>query len=309
MAMSELELLQQRVTRLEEELSRLAARDRINPSTPRFWAKGLRASMTAGMLMAGAAVAITFAQDVDRPTHQSPQRDAAPRLPPLDSLTTWGRTDLAGANAVGYTTEVLSLVTDGSQSNSYQWPLYVEMRGTTNGNATQQSSQSAGAVIRGVVRSPGSPWTAGVHSEIAHGETAWLAGKPVATTGTSIAFNGEIRSFSTGGVTTGLNLQCVYTDSTSKFCDNGINIQAGAASTYWHNGIHFEAAGNYSSGNIGINFDRSQYNIGIDLANNSLRMNAGQKFILDKDGAAYISYDATKDVVQIVRHGAVVASL
>jgi len=308
MAMSDLELLQQRVARLEEELSRLAARNHTYPSKSRFWARGLRASMTASILMASAAVALTFAQDGDRPSNQSPQRDAAPRFPPLDSLTTWGRTDLAGANSVGYTTEVLSLVTDGSQTNSYQWPLYVEMRGTTSANATQQSSQSAGAVIRGVVRSPGSPWTAGVHSEIAHGESAWLAGKPVATSGTSIAFNGEIRSFSTGGVTTGLNLQCAYTDSTSKFCDNGINIQAGAASTYWQSGIHFEAAGNYSSGNVGINFDQSQYNIGIDLANNSLRMNAGQKFILDKNGAAYISYDATKDVVQIVKHGTVVTS-
>jgi hypothetical protein len=86
-------------------------------------------------------------------------------LPALDSFVTWARRDVINA-APGYTTEVLSLIGEASEQNSYLWPLYVELRGTTNNAATAKTSQSAGTMVRALVRSSGSPWTAGFHSEM-----------------------------------------------------------------------------------------------------------------------------------------------
>lgn len=266
-----------------------------------------RAGIAGAVLLTGTAVAGTIVYTSGATLQQYMQYQSSVTPPPLDSMVTWGRTDVPGATQ-GSTSELLSLISDGSQTNSFMWPLYIELRGTTSGDATMPTSQSVGATVRSVVRSAGSPWTAGYHSELAHGRTDWASGPLVATQGTSILFNGEMRSFSTGGNTIGLNLQCVYTDSTSQHCDNGINIQTGAATTYWQNGIHFDSNGNYISGNIGINFDQSHYNMGIDLADNSLRMNAGQKIIMEKNGTVYVWFNQVTGMVEVVKNGVVTAS-
>jgi hypothetical protein len=269
------------------------------------------AGTVAAVLIAGAAAAGSFAagafvQSSRATLHQDMKYESEVSLPPLDSVVTWARVDDPN-RAMGNTAELLSLIADGSQKNSFLWPLYIELRGTTSGDANMASSQSVGATVRTVVRSTGSPWTVGFHSEIAQGRSTWTDGAPVATKGTSILFNGEMRSFATGGRTIGVNLQCVYTDSTSQRCDTAINIQAGGATTYWQDGIHFESSGNVPAGNIGINFDKSQYKMGLDLADNSVRLNAGQKIFLDKDGAAYIWENPSTHAVEIVRAKVVAA--
>lgn len=66
-------------------------------------------------------------------------------------------------------------------------------------------------------------------------------------------------------------------------------------------GIHFEGSGVVS--NIGINFDLARYNMGIDLADNSLRMNAGQKLLLERYGTIYLSYNANSGNIELVKGG------
>lgn len=308
------ESMEQRLLRLEAEVSRLNAlcnqvklpRNRHAPPIVG------RLVMLASGLATCAAVAGSFAAgsfvEASRATlQQEMQYESNVSFPPLSSMVTWGRADEPNTPS-GFTTELLSLIADGSQKNSFLWPLYIELRDTTSGSATMKSSQSVGATVRTIVRSTGSPWTAGFHSELAHGRTTWTDGTPVATKATSILFNGEMRSFAAGGETIGLNLQCVYTDSTSKHCDHGINIQGGSATTYWQDGIHFESFGGSLAGDIGINFDQSHYNVGLDLGNNSLRLNAGQKIILDKTGNTFVRENPSTQAVEIVRNGTVIAS-
>jgi uncharacterized protein YjaZ len=72
--------------------------------------------------------------------------------------------------------------------------------------------------------------------------------------------------------------------------------------------VHFDSNGNYNTGDIGINFDGSHYNMGLDLANNSMRLNAGQKVFLEESGAVFLWYNASNRKVEIVNGGSVVAS-
>ena len=251
----------------------------------------------------GALLYASTTQSVSTPTAAS----STITLPPLDSQITWSRRDAAGA-PTNHTSEILSMVAEGTQPDSFLWPLYIELRGTSSKSATRETSQSVGATVRTLVRSLGSPWTAGFHSELAHGSDALEGGNVIPTKGTSILMNGEMRSYSSGGTTIGVNLQCVYTDTRTKNCDDAINIQAGSATAVWYNGLHFDSNGSYTTGNIGINFDRSHYNMGLDLADNSIRLNGNQKVILEKSGGAYLWYNSSSGRIEIVRGGSVVAS-
>jgi hypothetical protein len=302
--------MEDRLKTLEEEVADL--RTQVSQIRSRDFRRAARNRVIrAVMLGCGAVVGIfLYALGVALPekSESLPRVSASSlSLPALDSFVTWARRDVVNA-APGYTTEVLSLIGEGSEQNSYLWPLYVELRGTTNDAATIKSSQSAGTMVRALVRSSGSPWTAGFHSEIAHGRESLESGKIVATKGTSILFNGEMRSYGTAGETIGVNLQCVYSDANSKECDHAINIQAGSASTTWRDGIHFDSAGSYNTGKVGINFDQSRYHLGLDLANNSMKLNGGQKISLEESGAVFIWYNPATRKVEIIKGGSVVAS-
>jgi uncharacterized coiled-coil protein SlyX len=300
--------MEQRLLALEIKLSSMREYiDDVNAIRREQKKKLKRIAAFAAMLVSTTALAGAFVSMSGSCLQQYMQYESSVSLPALDSMATWARTDVPG-EPVGYTSEVLSLISDASQPNSFAWPLYIELRGTTDPGATITTSQSVGATVRALVRSSGTPWTAGFHSEMAHGRDALTSGTVVPTAGTSILFDGEMRSYSSGGETIGLNLHCVFTDSTSTNCDNGINIQTDTAATFWQNGIHFDSNGNYMNGNIGINFDQSRYNMGLDLANNSMRVNAGQKIILEHFGSVYIWYNPTSSKVEIVRSGVVVGS-
>jgi hypothetical protein len=298
-----LRTLEKEVAKLSTQLEQLRRREFRRAERNRLiGAAMLGCGGTVGIFLYAFAAALPNKSD-----NLSRVSGSSVSLPALDSFVTWVRRDVKNA-APGYTTEVLSLIGEGSQQNSYLWPLYVELRGTTNSTATARSSQSAGAMVRALVRSSGSPWTAGFHSEIAHGRDFLEDGNVVATKGTSILFNGEMRSYSTAGETIGVNLQCVYSDANSKECDHAINIQAGSASAAWRNGIHFDSAGTYPTGKIGINFDQSHYHVGLDLANNSMKLNGGQKIVLEESGSVFISYNPATRNVEIVKGNSVVAS-
>jgi hypothetical protein len=223
--------------------------------------------------------------------------------PPLDTMVRWQRRDPVGM-PTGHTNEILSLVAEADQKNSYTWPLYIQLAGTTDPTADQNSSQSVGATVRAFNRSLGTPWIAGYHSEVFHG-AASVTGSALDAKGTSLLFNGELITKSSSGTTIGLNLQNTASSTTGG--THAINIQSGSATAVWQNGIHFEAVGNVA-GNIGVNFDAARYNLGIDLADNSMRLNAGQKIYLDKFNQVYLWYNPQAARIQMVRSGLVVGS-
>lgn len=220
-------------------------------------------------------------------------------IPPLDTAVRWDRVDPPGVSR-GHTNELLSLVTEASQANSFSWPLYIQLNGTNSPSATKDSSQSVGATVRAFNRSTGSPWLTGFHSEVFHGLDG-VNGANVATNGTSILYNGELTTRVGSGLTIGLNLQ--NNEGSTAMGTHAINIQPGSRG--WVNGIHFDSG---ATGNIGISFDSAHYNMGIDVADNSIRMNANQKLYLEHFGQVYIQYNSNSGLVEIVRNGRVVAS-
>jgi len=227
--------------------------------------------------------------------------------PPLDTAVRWQRRDPASVPA-GDTNEILSLIAEASQKNSYTWPLYIQLSGTTDPTADINTSQSVGSTVRAFNRSVGSPSVLGYHSEMYHGMTEIPArgGHDVDANGTSILFNGELTSRSSHGRTIGLNLQS-FPDSTVAGTE-AINIQSTSPRAIWQNGIHFESFAAPIAGNIGINFDAAHYNLGIDLADNSLRLNAGQKIYLEKFSQIFLWYNPATARVELMKSGQLVAA-
>ncbi|MBB6368166.1 hypothetical protein FHR56_003331 [Xanthomonas sacchari] len=283
--------LMARVERLEQQLQAKDQRLRRAVTVNRVLLFGVAA------LVVASAGAIT---SVGEQLSQYMDFSSTPvSTPALDTSVRWGRRDASNVGP-GYTNEILSLISESDQQNSFSWPLYIQLNATKHPNATQDSSQSVGATVRAFQRSTGSPWLAGFHSELFHGYDG-IAGQNVATHGTSILFNGELTSYTNGGSTIGLNL--LNTPGSSTAGTHAIQIQPGTRG--WQNGIHFDSG---ALGNIGINFDQSNYNMGIDLGDNSLRMNANQRIILEKYGSVYLRYNSTSDKVELVKKGSVVAS-
>ena len=138
------------------------------------------------------------------------------------------------------------------------------------------------------------------HSELFHGFDG-VTNSTVNTNGASILFNGELSTRAASGTTIGLLLMN-RGDSTA-MGTHAIDIQPGPYG--WLNGIHFDSGG---TGNIGVNFDASRYNMGIDLADNSLRVNANQKIILERFGTVYLRYNWSNNQVEVVKNNVVVAS-
>ena len=223
--------------------------------------------------------------------------------PPLDTMVRWQRRDVENA-PVGSTNQIISLIADANQKNSHTWPLYIQLAATSSPDATQATSGSVGAYVRAFNRSAGSPWVTGYHSELYHGYAS-ITGPQVEANGTSILYNGEMLTKSRHGVTIGLNLQNTV-DSTGP-ATHAINIQAANALATWQNGIHFDGRG--VAGNVGINFDVARFqNMGIDLGDNSIKLNAGQKIYLDSTGKTYLWCNTGASRIEIVRAGQRVAA-
>lgn len=295
MSPNEMELviatLQERVVSLE---STLRGRDVARRRQTKVAISFLGASLA---LVAGAAIAVT----VGGVNLYSIMDFSAtvPTLPSLNTSVRWTRTDPAGVEP-GHTNEILSLVAEATQTNSFTWPLFIQLTGTNSPDAKLETSQSTGANVRSFQRSTGSPWMAGYHGELFHGLDS-LGGSTIATNGTSILYNGELTSMTSTGSTIGLNI--LNTKKSAVPGTHAIQIQPGSKG--WNNGIHF---GSGATGNIGINFDAATYNMGIDLGANSLRLNGNQKIILEKTGQVFLRYNTTNGMVEIVKGGNVVAA-
>lgn len=283
--------LSERVASMEAALAEAASRAR------RFRRRAVVTGLCASVLISGTAMAFTSGGAALAQFMSFSSPSAA--VPALDTSVRWDRVDPPGTG-VGYTHQVVSLITEATQTNSYAWPLYIQLTGTNSPNATQASSQSVGATVRAFNRSTGSPWLTGFHSEVFHGKDG-LNGATIAAKGTSILYNGELTTYTGSGTTIGLNLQ--NTGSSTTPGSHAINIQPGQRG--WMNGIHFDSG---AVGNIGINFDAARYNMGIDLGDNSVRMNANQRMYLERFGSVYLQFNSSTNRVEIVRSGTVVAS-
>lgn len=106
----------------------------------------------------------------------------------------------------GHTTQAVTVLSYNSQKNSYAWPIYVQLRVTNHPQATVASSQSTGTQVRMYSAGSGSPWAAGNHIEVHHGQDSDGSNHPDAA-GLSIGENIEITRTSPKGYVIGWNIQ------------------------------------------------------------------------------------------------------
>jgi hypothetical protein len=229
----------------------------------------LKAS-TAGAVAAAAGVAIVKPGDalaVGTPLTTDQNFEGAPARPPLDSSVVWSR-QASADRSQGHTESLLSLIYESNQPHAFLWPLYIQVTGPAVASATQGTSQSTGAQVRTFNRSNGgTPWMVGYHAEGFHGADDPGGTVTHSANGTSILFNGEMFRRVSNGRAIGLNLQ--NKDGQSPFTQHGdeaINVQGD-----WQNGLKFESAPT-RTGTRGVWLER-KFDVGIDLADNCLRMN------------------------------------
>jgi len=230
--------------------------------------------------------------------------------PPLSTDLVYTRTDPSGVGP-GFTNEILSLISENSQINSYSWPLYIQLGVTTATAATQSSSQSCGASVRLFNSSAGSPWAVGFHSELHHGGRS--DGTIHSTNSTSIGYNLELNRAAGGGTAIGMEL--LNTSGSTYPGTYGINIDGS-----WSTGIRLGgnpltasptvggAAPTPLAGSTAIKIE-APYETGLDLGPNHLRLQHGQKIILDSEHQVWLTYNRTSGKVEIHKQGQLAHSL
>ena len=197
----QISLLTDRVQRLElASTDSVARRHRARKRTS-LTALAIGIVATAGTVMAD-MTGLTLQQFIDMGSFSTPPLPPIDDQPSLDSLATWSRRDPPNT-PVASTNEILSLVAEATQQNSYTWPLFIQLTATNDPNATVGSSNSEGVTVRSFNRSTGSPWLAGYHSELFHGQDG-INGPYVNANGTSILYNGELTTHTSSGTTIGL---------------------------------------------------------------------------------------------------------
>ncbi|HZM84809.1 MAG TPA: hypothetical protein VFC19_54500 [Candidatus Limnocylindrales bacterium] len=220
----------------------------------------------------------------------------------LDTAVRWARRDPVGVPN-HHTNEILSLISENTQVNSYAWPLYIELRTTSATAATRDTSQSCGATVRMFASSAGSPWNTGFHSELQHGRQWTPDGIiPRSTNSTSIGYNMELYRVSGGGTTVGV---VVLNSSSSAYPgDSAIRILG-----RWNQGIFFPAtAGAEKAGGAAIDV-QAPYELGLNLGPNDMCLAPGRRIILDQEHGVWLTYNRSTAKVEIHRHGELAASL
>lgn len=230
--------------------------------------------------------------------------------PALSSDLVYTRTDPSGVGA-GSTNEILSLISHNSQINSYSWPLYIQLGVTTATAATQSSSQSCGASVRLFNSSAGSPWAVGFHSELHHGGRD--DGTIHSTNATSIGYNMELNRAAGGGAAIGIEL--LNTSGSTYPGTYAINIDGS-----WSTGIRLGgnslaasrtvggATASPLAGSTAIKIE-APYETGLDLGPNHLRLQHGQKIILDDEHGVWLTYNRAAGKVEIHKQGVLAHSL
>jgi excisionase family DNA binding protein len=284
----------------ERDLAGFARRaGSLGPRAPRRVAWAIAGSI---LLVATVAWAVPWSEIIPgaTPLYSFMNFSSSPpqHLPPLDPGVGFYRTLTADESSHAGTSQNLGLYmedlactpqsTPSCTSQRSPWPLYVELN--TN------HMQGDGVPIYARLRTAGSGWGAGVHSE------AIISGPS-----TSIGFNAEMsKKQDSGGRSIGLNLlaKARYQGQVNEASDEAINIQTDPDSR-WNTGIHFDSSKVYT----GIHFDASSsgnraiwvegnYAVGVDLGSTSLRMNAGTAIQLENTGQITISFNPTAQRIE-----------
>lgn len=196
---------------------------------------------------------------------------APPRVPPLDCEPDriWSRTDPAGVPP-GHSNQIVSLISDNSEENSYAWPLYVSLNASEHPNANQNSSQSTGAYVRLFNSSTGSPWAAAYHTDVTHG----------------VSYDGATTQ--AGGVTIGANIE--FQRKSAK----GLVI-----------GLELNAAGSELPPDTAVDL-QGKFKTGLQMRANDIRMDAGARVFLAP--STWLTYNTAADRIELWRKGRKVSS-
>ena len=209
--------------------------------------------------------------------YADPNSNFTALLPPLDSSVVWGRgIDSADRGTV----EVLSIIMDatGNAVGVYPYPVYVQL--------TTAHSYGDATGINSTLFHSGSAWATATHAE-AHQESG--------NTGTTIGSNVEVhKQTGAAGRVIGANVQSSEGD-----CDQGVNIQG-----EWDTALNFDGG---SSGTRGI-WLQGKFEVGLDLGNNHMRMNAGQHICLEDTDSVYLQYNSKNGMIEFWKSGKRVAA-
>lgn len=182
---------------------------------------------------------------------------------PLDTMVLFERGDNHHGRAE--THEVLSLIQEEKGTNSYPWTLYAEL--------TSHQVVGDAVVLCSRLIKKGAGWTAGHHSEVfSH------------TKGVAIGVNVEMHNLCAephAAEVIGVNIQ--PSQGLSRY---GIQIQGGEGET-----DQFEKAiGLNGGGAVGMDLAGHFKEVGIDMHDNSIRVNEGASLELDGLGKVRLRY-------------------
>ena len=216
-------------------------------------------SLIAG-LFGGRSAAATTTKATGEPV-TTRMRRGEPPTQPLDTMLLFERGDDNNGRAI--THQVLSLVHQEKGKQSYPWTMYASLE-------THHETGDA-CVVCARLHKHGPGWSAGLHSEVFNHKR-----------GVALGVNIEISNDYPGSdqtVVTGLNIQAV---GGSAPMQHGIQIHDG--------GNHFQTAVNLAgNGTTGVDLPGS-FQVGLNLHNNSLRLNEGACVELDAKGQIRLRY-------------------
>jgi hypothetical protein len=188
-------------------------------------------------------------------------RQGKPPAQPLDTMLLFERGDDNNGQAI--THEVLSLIHQEKGKHSYPWTLYASLE------THHETGDACVACSRLHKHGPG--WSSGLHSEVFNHNR-----------GVALGVNIEMSNDYTGPsqtVVTGLNIQAV---GGSAPMQHGIQIHDGA--NHFQTAIHLPG-----KGTTGIDLPGA-FQVGLNLHNNSLRLNEGACVELDSKGQIKLRY-------------------
>jgi hypothetical protein len=224
----------------------------------RFLLAGL-VSLVAGLFSSRSATAATAKAGGEPVTTR--MRQGEPPVQPLDTMLLFERGDDNNGRAI--THEVLSLIHQEKGKHSYPWTLYASLE-------THHETGDA-CVVCSRLHKHGPGWSSGLHSEVFNHSR-----------GVALGVNIEMSNDHTGPeetVVAGLNIQAV---GGSAPMQHGIQIHDG--------GNHFQTAINLNGkGATGIDLP-GNYQVGLNLRNNNLRLNEGACVELDSKGRIKVRY-------------------
>ncbi|HOC56967.1 MAG TPA: hypothetical protein PKI20_15225 [Verrucomicrobiota bacterium] len=216
-------------------------------------------SLIAGLFGSRSAAAATTKSTGEPVTTRMRRGD--PPVQPLDTMLLFERGDDNNGRAM--THEVLSLIHQEKGKHSYPWTLYASLE-------THHETGDA-CVVCSRLHKHGPGWSSGLHSEVFNHSR-----------GVALGANIEMSNDYTGSeeiTAIGLNIQAV---GGSVPMQHGIQIHDGA--NHFQTAIHLKG-----KGTTGVDLP-GNFQVGVNLRNNNLRLNEGACVELDGKGKIRLRY-------------------